>query len=51
MIYDKEVKYTIKDDTKYAPGVPTKYGLANVAPTIVKMLGLTAPNCWQESMI
>ena len=51
IIYDKEVKYTIKDDTKYAPGVPTKYGLANVAPTIVKMLGLTAPNCWQESMI
>ena len=51
IIYDKEVKYTIKDDTKYAPGVPTKYGLANVAPTIVKMLGLTAPDCWQESMI
>ena len=50
IIYDKEVKYTIKDDTKYAPGVPTKYGLANVAPTIVKMLGLTAPDCWQESM-
>ena len=50
IIYDKEVKYTIKDDTKYAPGVPTKYGLANVAPTIVKMLGLTAPDCWQESI-
>lgn len=51
IIYDKDVKYTIKDDTKYAPGVAPKYGLANVAPTVVKMLGLTAPDCWQESMI
>ena len=51
IIYDKDVKYTIKDDTKYAPGVAPKYGLANVAPTVVKMLGLTAPDCWQESFI
>lgn len=42
IIYDKDVKYTIKDGT---------YGLANVAPTVVKMFGLTAPDCWQESMI
>lgn len=42
VIYDKDVKYTIKDG---------EYGLANVAPTVVKMLGLTAPDCWQDSMI
>ena len=27
------------------------YGLANVAPTVVKMMGLTAPACWEESII
>ena len=27
------------------------YGLANVAPTVVKMMGLTAPECWEESMV
>ncbi len=42
IIYDKDVKYTIKEGN---------YGLSNVAPTVVKMFGLTAPNCWQESMI
>ena len=42
IIYDKDVKYTIKDGS---------YGLSNVAPTVVKMFGLTAPDCWQESMI
>jgi len=42
IIYDKDVKYAIKDG---------KYGLANVAPTVVKMFGLKAPDCWQESMI
>ena len=42
IIYDKDVEYTIKDG---------KYGLANVAPTVVKMFGLKAPDCWQESMI
>lgn len=42
IIYDKDVKYTIKDG---------EYGLANVAPTVVKMMGLTAPDCWQDSMI
>ncbi len=42
IIYDKDVKYTIKDG---------KYGLANVAPTVVKMLGLEAPSCWEASMI
>ena len=42
IIYDKDVKYTIKDG---------EYGLANVAPTVVKMFGLEAPACWEESMI
>ena len=27
------------------------YGLANVAPTVVKMMGLTAPECWEASMV
>lgn len=42
IIYDKDVTYTIKEGN---------YGLANVAPTVVKMFGLTAPDCWEESMI
>ena len=27
------------------------YGLANVAPTVVKMMGLEAPSCWEASMV
>ena len=42
IIYDKDNEWNIKDGA---------YGLANVAPTIVKMMGLTAPACWEESMI
>ena len=42
IIYDKDNEWTIKEGA---------YGLANVAPTIVKMMGLTAPACWEESMI
>ncbi len=42
IIYDKDVKYAIKDG---------EYGLANVAPTVVKMFGLEAPSCWEASMI
>ena len=42
IIYDPDQKWTIKDG---------KYGLANVAPTIVKMMGFQAPECWEESMI
>ena len=38
-------KYVIKDAES------TKYGLANVAPTVAKILGLEAPDCWEESMI
>ena len=42
IIYDPDNKYEIKDG---------HYGLANVAPTIVTMMGLETPACWQPSMI
>ena len=42
IIYDPDHKWVVKDG---------HYGLANVAPTVVKMMGLTAPACWEESMI
>lgn len=42
IIYDKDKKWEILDG---------HYGLANVAPTVVKMLGLTAPDCWEASMV
>ena len=42
IIYDKDHQWTIKEG---------HFGLANVAPTIVKMMGLTAPDCWEESMV
>ena len=42
IIYDKDHDWQI---------VEGNYGLANVAPTVVKMMGLTAPDCWEASMI
>ena len=42
IIYDPEGSYTIKEGN---------FGLANVAPTVVKMMGLQAPACWEESLI
>ena len=42
IIYDRDHNWEIKDGA---------YGLANVAPTIVKMMGLTAPECWEASMV
>ena len=42
IIYDTDTKWDIKDGS---------YGLANVAPTVVKMMGLTAPDCWEDSMV
>ena len=42
IIYDKDHHWVIKEG---------KYGLANVAPTVVKMMGLTAPACWEASMV
>ena len=42
IIYDPDKAYTIKEGA---------FGLANVAPTVVKMMGISAPQCWEESMI
>ncbi len=42
IIYDKDNDYTV---------IPGNYGLANVAPTVVKMMGLTAPDCWEDSIV
>ena len=42
IIWDPDTKYEIVDG---------QYGLANVAPTIVKMMGFEAPACWEKSMI
>ena len=42
IIYDKDHEWTIREGA---------YGLANVAPTVVKMMGLTAPDCWEASMV
>ena len=42
IIYDKDHDWHILDG---------HYGLANVAPTVVKMLGLSAPACWEASMV
>ena len=42
IIYDKDKTWTVKEGN---------FGLANVAPTVVKMMGLEAPACWEESMI
>jgi len=42
IIYDKDREWVIKEGA---------YGLANVAPTVVRMMGLTAPECWEASMV
>ena len=42
IIWDPDTKYVIKEG---------EYGLANVAPTIVKMMDIEAPACWEASMI
>ena len=42
IIYDPDNTWNIN---------PGSYGLANVAPTVVKMMGLTAPACWEESLV
>jgi len=42
IIYDKDNDWKVLDG---------EYGLANVAPTVVKMMGLTAPDCWEKSMV
>ena len=42
IVYDKDNEWKILEG---------EYGLANVAPTVVKMMDLTAPACWEKSMI
>lgn len=42
IIYDTDKTWTIRQG---------HFGLANVAPTVVRMLGLTAPDCWEASMV
>ena len=42
IIYDKDTNWEI---------ISGSYGLANVAPTVVKMMGLQAPECWENSMV
>lgn len=42
IIYDNENEYKIKDG---------EFGLANVAPTVAKLFGIKAPDCWEDSMI
>ena len=42
IIYDKDNDWQVKEGS---------YGLANVAPTVVRMMGLTAPGCWEKSMV
>ncbi|MCL2036126.1 MAG: 2,3-bisphosphoglycerate-independent phosphoglycerate mutase [Oscillospiraceae bacterium] len=36
---------------KLKAGDESKYGLANVAPTIVELLELTPPDCWEEGLL
>lgn len=42
IIYDKDTRYEIKDG---------HFGLANCAATVAKILGLKAPEMWEESII
>ncbi len=42
VIYDKTAGYHLKEGD---------FGLANVAPTIARILGIKKPDCWEESMI
>ena len=40
----------VDDDNKYE-FIDGEYGLANVAPTIVKIMDLPVPECWEKPMI
>ncbi len=42
IVYDREKTFKLKEGN---------YGLANVAPTVVKLMGLTAPACWEASIL
>ena len=45
------VPFIISDPDQKFEIIEGKYGLANVAPTIVKLLGIEAPASWEKSMI
>ena len=45
-----KVPFIICDDS-YALDGEGEYGLANVAPTVAAMFGITAPDCWEKSML
>lgn len=42
IIYDPDTRYALKDGS---------YGLANVAPTVVKLMDIPAPACWEAPMV
>ena len=42
IIYDPDAKHVFIDG---------KYGLANVAPTLLKLMDIKAPECWEACMI
>ena len=42
IIYDKDHDWKIKEG---------HFGLANVAATVVTMMGLSVPDCWEQSMV
>ena len=42
IIFDPDERHEIRQG---------KYGLANVAPTLVKLMGLEPPACWEASMV
>lgn len=45
------VPFIIVDDDNHYEFEEGNYGLANVAPTIVKMMRLQIPTCWEKPMI
>ena len=42
IVYDNDTSYVLKDGA---------FGLSNVAPTVLRLLGIKAPACWDASMI
>ena len=46
-----KVPFIIVDDDNKYEFVEGEFGLANVAPTVVKIMGLKAPASWEKSMI
>lgn len=46
-----KVPFIIVDDENTYEFIDGEYGLANVAPTIVKIMDLPVPSCWEKPMI